>query len=61
MRIVAVLMVMAVAFVVMRMTQYRHFFQQEEGQQAAEQAGEQRMRIGARLKGFRQRMQQRSR
>ena len=45
-RVVAVVVVMAIAFVVMRVTQDCQLFQQEERQQAGQQRGEQTMGIG---------------
>ena len=51
----------AIAFVMVRVAQDGHLFEQEEAQQTGEQGRKQAVDIGVRLEGFRQRVQQRGR
>ncbi|MNY45712.1 hypothetical protein D3C86_1808330 [compost metagenome] len=55
----AVVVVVPVALVVVRVTQQRDLFQQEEAEQPRQQRAEQRARVGAGLERLGQRMQQR--
>ena len=51
------LMIMAIAFVMMRVTKNREFLEQKKSQQAGEQRCEQCMNIRLGFEGLRQRMQ----
>ena len=56
-RIMTMLMAMTVAFVMVRVAQYRKFLKQKKSEQASQQGRKQGMNIGTRFKRFGQGMQ----